>query len=77
MNKFNVNKIQETLTMKSICYKIKQHDLIVTKADKGKTVVIMDKTQYNNRIQSFINDNQFTQLGQDSTKSFKKKLKKA
>jgi hypothetical protein len=41
MNKFNANKNQETLTMKSICYKIKQHDLIITKADKGKTVLIM------------------------------------
>jgi hypothetical protein len=49
---------------------------VITKADKGKTVVITSKMQCNNKIQSFINDNQFTQLDQDPTKCFQKQVKK-
>jgi hypothetical protein len=76
MNKCNVHNNQDLLTMKSICYKIRQHDLVITKADKGKTVVITSKMQCNNKIQSFINDNQFTHLDQDPKKVSKNKSKK-
>jgi hypothetical protein len=34
--------------------KIKEHNLIVTKADKGNTLVIMQKNEYNQKIDDFI-----------------------
>jgi hypothetical protein len=43
--------------IKSLKRKVKDGDLIVTKADKGNSTVVMDRTAYDEKIMTFINDN--------------------
>jgi hypothetical protein len=42
--------------------KICQNQLTITKADKGNTLVIMYKEDYNNKIEEFITKNNFIKL---------------
>jgi hypothetical protein len=37
--------------------KIDMNRLIITRADKGKTLVILTKEEYNHKIQNFIQEN--------------------
>ena len=49
----------DTNIIKSIKHKISQNNLIVTKADKGNSVVILHKDDYDEKVLTFINDNKF------------------
>lgn len=51
---FNINVI------KSIKQKILDNNLILTKADKGNSVVILHKHHYDEKVLKFITENQFT-----------------
>jgi hypothetical protein len=44
-------------TLRSIKEKIRTNDLIISKADKGNSVVIMSRTDYDNKMREFINAN--------------------
>jgi hypothetical protein len=50
-------KNNEWKIMKEIKNKIQKHNLIITKADKGKTIVIMSLQQYQLNTQKFIQEN--------------------
>jgi bifunctional ADP-heptose synthase (sugar kinase/adenylyltransferase) len=63
---------QEWKTMKGIKHKLNINNLILTTADKGRTIVILDKQEYDNKIMNFINDNDFTHTSVDPTKGYKK-----
>jgi hypothetical protein len=67
----NKYKSNEWKIMKEIKNKIQKHNLIITKADKGKTIVIMSLQQYQQHTQKFIQENTYEQLPQDPTKSIK------
>jgi hypothetical protein len=54
-------------TIKNLKQKINQNQLIVTKADKGNTLVILHRDDYNNKIEEFITKNNFTKLPHDIT----------
>lgn len=41
--------------------KITSNDLILSKADKGNCIIIMEKTDYINKVESFLYDNDFSQ----------------
>jgi hypothetical protein len=45
--------------MKDVKQKISQNHLIVTKADKGKTPVILQKESYINKIEELITQNNY------------------
>jgi hypothetical protein len=53
--------------IKSLNHKINQNQLIITKADKGNTLVILREDDYNNKIEEFITKNYFTKLPHDIT----------
>lgn len=57
--------------------KIKADELIVTKADKGNTTVIMHKNDYINKTLEFIQVNNITQLNKDPTIAYQRQLKNA
>jgi hypothetical protein len=48
--------------------KLIQNKLIITKADKGNTLVIMGKDDYYQKIDEFITDNQFIKIENNYTK---------
>jgi hypothetical protein len=60
------NRLQNEVT-------IEQNQLVITKADKGNTLVIIHKDEYHNKIQEFINNNNFNKLPSDITNKLQKK----
>jgi hypothetical protein len=47
--------------------KINPNQLIVTKADKANTLIILHKNDYNNKIEELITNNDYTKLLHDNT----------
>jgi hypothetical protein len=65
-DKITVNKIKE---------KLKQHNAILTKADKGQSIIIIYNDDYNNKVQDFITNNNFQLASRDPTNTFQKDIK--
>ena len=53
--------------------KLIQGNATMAKADKGKTIVIINNTEYNKKTLDFINTNEIMKLTKDPTKTFHKK----
>jgi hypothetical protein len=54
---------------------INENKLIITKADKGKTLVILTHKEYKWKINNFIQDNHFTKSNKNPTQQFQKAIK--
>ena len=65
---------RQKYVMRKIRNKLQQNNLIITKADKGKTIVIINKNTFIQKTEGFLKDNQFTQLQKDPTEKFQKQL---
>ena len=63
----NTTKKKEDEIIKNIRNKLNLNNATITRADKGKTTVIIDKEAYNRKIQQFIQDNSFQHLKKDPT----------
>jgi hypothetical protein len=70
---YNTNKERQTLY--KIKNKLRSNKAIITKADKGNTIVITYQQEYHNKIKDFIIDNNLITIN-DPTKNFQKKIKK-
>lgn len=62
---------------KSIQERVNQNDLVVSKADKGNTIVILDRVVYNQKVNDIIQGDDFEQLNVDPTKKFTNDIKTA
>ena len=51
-------------------------DLWILKQDKGRGVVLMDRTKYTNKCLKILETNQFTKLNHDPTKSVEGKIQR-
>jgi hypothetical protein len=58
---------EEWKQIMNIKNKIDKNRLIITRADKGKTSVILTKEEYNHKIQSFIQDNHLIKMNKNPT----------
>lgn len=65
----------EIKLLSSIKSKLKRNDLILTKADKGNAVVIMDQAEYHDKMLIYIRDNKLTVLQKDPTNEFDWKVR--
>jgi ATP-dependent Lon protease len=75
---FNSNQPpQEYRILKQIKKKKKlhRHTAIITKADKSNSIVVLYSKDYHNKVQNFIDNNNFTILKKDPTNSFQNKVK--
>jgi hypothetical protein len=61
--------------MKNMKKKIEQNQLIMTKADKSSTLVILHKEDYNNKVEGFITNNNYTKLSHDITNKLQRHIK--
>jgi hypothetical protein len=62
---YNVNQIK----------KILQHNnLTIAKADKSKAIVIIDKTNMGQKINTFIQENNIIKLNEDQTDAYQKQI---
>jgi hypothetical protein len=68
------NKIEWKL-MRNIRNKLAKNELIITKADKGKTIVILTMENYTQKVNNFIQENQFVLINNDPTKNYQKAIK--
>jgi hypothetical protein len=56
----------------SIRKKIDINKSIITKADKGKTLVILTKEEYNQKIKNFIQNNHYKKINKNPTQQYQK-----
>ena len=70
----NINCNKERKILSELRLKLSVNHALVTKADKGNTVVIMDMTEYDNKIQDFIVNNNINKLNSDPTEHYVKRL---
>ena len=60
----NENKIVNKISNKLTAAKA-----IVTKTDKGNSMIILPETDYNNKVHNFVDKNNVTHVPQDNTKT--------
>jgi hypothetical protein len=53
-----------------------EHNLTIAKADKGKTLIIIDKDTFRNKVISFLNENDYTKLQKDPADRYQKQTQK-
>jgi hypothetical protein len=58
--------------VRTIGQKLSDKEAIITKADKSNTVVIIEKHDYETKVNKFINDNSFMMLNKDPTQEYNK-----
>ena len=68
-NRNNCQKI-----IKSIKNKCTDNNLIICKADKGNTITILNKTDYIDKVDEFITENNFIELKKDPTNTFQNQV---
>jgi predicted transcriptional regulator len=68
------NKIEWKL-IRNIRNTLAENELIITKADKGKTIVILTKEDYTQKGNNFIQENQFVVINNNPTKDYQKAIK--
>jgi hypothetical protein len=61
---------------KSIKTKLKENEAMVTRADKGNSLVILPIKQYDSKISDFILANKFQTTTQDPTNSLQSQVRK-
>jgi hypothetical protein len=59
----------------NIKYKINTNKLIITRADKGKTLVILIHEEYKHKIKNFIQDNYLIKINKNPTQQYQKIVK--
>jgi 7-keto-8-aminopelargonate synthetase-like enzyme len=52
---------------------LKKNNLTITKADKSKTIVIINKDVLKQKVNTFIQENHITRLNKDPTDNYQKK----
>lgn len=66
-------KTKEDLSLiDSIAEKLKENDAILTKADKGNSIVIIKKNDYQHKVSTFLEKGKFKLLTKDPTETFTK-----
>jgi hypothetical protein len=63
--------------LKELNKKLITENAIVTQADKGKTIVIINSNKYSEKVNSFLLANNFNTLTKDPTEKFPKPMHKA
>ncbi len=78
-NKTNINQNiheAERHTVKNINTKLLDNNALITKADKGNTLVIMKTDDYNSKINDYIENNNIIELHEDPTNKYHKTINK-
>ena len=65
----------ESKLIKSIRSKLSESNAMVTRADKGNSLVILPTTQYESKIDKFLNNNNFHTTATDPTNTFQTQIR--
>ena len=56
---------------------LNDEDIVILSADKGRVTVVMDKTDYHDKMDALVNDKQtYEELKRDPTPTLQRKLKR-
>jgi hypothetical protein len=66
----------ETRTINSIRKKLEDNNAMITKADKGNTMVILPVTDYETKIHNFTSNSNFYKEAKDPTKKYQAEIKR-
>jgi hypothetical protein len=72
-NEKNKNKIEWNI-INNIKRKMETNELTLTKADKGKTLIILTQEEYKQKTETFIQDNQFITINNIIQPNITKKI---
>jgi len=64
------NTHPESRTIKTIQAKLQENNAIITRADKGNSLVILPSQQYKSKVHSFLQANRFQTTSTDPTKTY-------
>ena len=67
----------ELKTIRDIKKKLEENNAIITKADKGNSIVIIQNDSYQEKIRQFIQNNEFIVLDKNYTKKYQKEIRTA
>jgi hypothetical protein len=67
----------ESKLIKNLHDKLEQNNLIIAKADKGNTLIIIQKDVYHQKINDFITKNNFTKISNNHNNRQQKAIKNA
>ena len=65
----------ELATLAKVQTTLRDEQLVLSKSDKGTTTVIMSRTDYEEKVREFLNEDDFKLLDEDPTPQFQKKVK--
>jgi hypothetical protein len=68
----NATQKRQLYVMKKLNQKLATENAIITQADKGKTIVIINTEEYSNKIHTFLATNNFNTLTRDPTNKYQK-----
>ncbi|XP_049828734.1 uncharacterized protein LOC126267492 [Schistocerca gregaria] len=77
-NKPSINTNKKTAdekTINSIHRKLKQHNALITKADKGNALVLITKAEYIEKTEKFLTENKISKLTSDPTQRYQRNVK--
>jgi hypothetical protein len=66
----------ESKLIRSIRTKLNKNNAMITRADKGNSIVILPTTQYDSKIQDFLKESNFLKTNTDPTKTFQAQINK-
>jgi hypothetical protein len=75
-NQCNIMQKRQAYTIKNINEKLVKGNVILVKADKGKTSVILYSDDYTEKVLTFLTDNNIQTLTNNPTEKFQKQLTK-
>jgi hypothetical protein len=75
-NQQNATLKRQLHIMKKLKQKLATENAIITQADKGKTVVIINSDEYSRKIHSFLTTNNFSTITRDPTDRYQKHILK-
>jgi len=73
-NHHNAEAKRQTYVLKNINNKLRKEDAMITKADKGKTCVIIYNNDYASKVHNFLANNNFQKLPKDTTDKYQKNI---
>lgn len=65
----------ELITTNNLKKKLKEHNVLILKADKGNTTVLMNKQEYIDKTEQFISANDILEIKKDPTIKFQNNIK--
>jgi hypothetical protein len=76
-NNNNTTHKRQTYLAKNIYHKINQKSAVITQADKGKTIVIIYKQDYHNKVHTFLTENKLQAIPDNPTNKYQKQITQA